>query len=92
MLNEVKNKFVSATYKGVILLPTFLSWIIIRYIVFGFLSYDKGIVNDMITSWGGTAINWYIETKLLAVYHAVYVFVEEHQVLFCAVRRSDCGH
>ncbi len=61
MLNEVKNKFVSATYKGVILLPTFLSWIIIQYIVFGFLSYDKGIVNDMITSWGGTAINWYIE-------------------------------
>ena len=57
MLNEVGNKFVSATYKGIILLPTFLSWIIIQYIVFGFLSMDKGIVNNYF----GLNINWYNE-------------------------------
>lgn len=57
MLNEVGNKFVSATYKGIILLPTFLSWIIIQYIVFSFLSVDKGIVNNYL----GLDIYWYSE-------------------------------
>lgn len=57
LLNEVSNRFVSATYKGIILLPTFLSWIIIQYIFFGFLSVDKGILNSVL----GTEISWYSE-------------------------------
>lgn len=61
MLNEVKNKFVSATYKGIILLPTFLSWVVIQYIVFGLLSVDRGIINSVITAFGGEPIYWYSE-------------------------------
>ncbi|WP_045520213.1 ABC transporter permease [Neobacillus niacini] len=61
LLNEVKNKFLSATYKGSILLPTFLSWIVIQYILFSLLSVDRGIVNSAITGNGGEAINWYSE-------------------------------
>jgi len=61
LLNEVKNKFVSATYKGSILLPTFLSWIVIQYILFSMLSVDRGIANSMITANGGEAIHWYSE-------------------------------
>lgn len=61
LLNEVKGKYVSATYKGSILLPTFLSWIVIQYILFSLLSVDRGIVNNMITSNGGEEIYWYSE-------------------------------
>lgn len=61
MLNEVGNKFVSASYKGAILLPTFLSWVVIQYIVFGLLSVDRGIVNHVITGMGGEEIYWYSE-------------------------------
>ncbi len=61
LLSEIKNKFLSATYKGSILLPVFLSWIVVQYIVFGMLSVDRGIVNNMITSNGGEAIQWYSE-------------------------------
>lgn len=61
LLNEVKNKYVSATYKGSILLPTFLSWIVIQYILFSMLSVDRGIVNSTITGNGGEAIYWYSE-------------------------------
>lgn len=59
MLFEVKNKFVSATYKGAILLPTFLSWIVIQYIVFALLSTDRGIVNNLIMAGGGQPVEWY---------------------------------
>lgn len=61
MLNEVGNKFVSASYKGAILLPTFLSWVVIQYIVFGLFSVDRGIVNHVITGMGGEEIYWYSE-------------------------------
>ena len=61
LLNEVKNKYVSATYKGAMLLPTFLSWVVIQYIVFSLLSVDRGIINSAITSMGGKAVEWYSE-------------------------------
>lgn len=61
LLNEVKNKYVSATYKGAILLPTFLSWIVIQYILFSLLSVDKGIVNSILVKMGREEIYWYSE-------------------------------
>ena len=61
LLSEVKNKVTSATYKGSILLPTFLSWIVIQYILFSLLSVDRGIINSTITANGGEAIYWYSE-------------------------------
>ncbi|OME86068.1 sugar ABC transporter permease [Paenibacillus sp. FSL A5-0031] len=61
LLSEVKNKKLSATYKGALLLPVFLSWIVVQYIVFGMLSVDRGIVNNVIESYGGEAIYWYSE-------------------------------
>jgi len=61
LLNEVGNKYLAATYKGAILLPTFLSWVVIQYILFGLLSVDRGIVNHAITGLGGEEIYWYSE-------------------------------
>lgn len=61
LLNEIGNKYLSATYKGAILLPTFLSWVVIQYIVFGLLSVDRGIINNVITKFGGEEIYWYSE-------------------------------
>lgn len=61
LLNNVANKYLSAAYKGAILLPTFLSWVVIQYILFGFLSVDRGIVNNVITGAGGEAVYWYSE-------------------------------
>lgn len=59
LLVEVKNKFMAGFYKGSILLPTFLSWIVVQYIVFALLSADRGIINNAIEAAGGTGIEWY---------------------------------
>ncbi len=56
-LNEIKGKVSSTIYKGAILLPTFLSWIVIQYILFSMLSVDKGIINNAL----GQEIQWYSE-------------------------------
>jgi len=63
LLTDVKNKYVSAIYKGAILLPTFLSWIVIQYIVFSLLSVDRGIVNRILIEMGGKPIAWYSEPR-----------------------------
>lgn len=63
LLVEVKNKFMAGFYKGSILLPTFLSWIVVQYIVFALLSADRGIINNVIEAAGGTGIEWYSVPK-----------------------------
>lgn len=56
---EIKNKFFAGLCKGSILLPAFLSWIVVQYIVFALLSVDRGIVNKSVEAAGGTAVEWY---------------------------------
>lgn len=59
MLNELKGKVSATVYKGAILLPTFLSWVVIQYILFSLLSVDRGIINNLF----GWEIYWYSEPK-----------------------------
>lgn len=59
MFFELKNKYASGFYKGAILLPTFLSWIVIQYIFYSLLSPDRGIVNHILTSLGKDPLEWY---------------------------------
>jgi len=46
-----------------VFLPHFLSWVVISYFVYAFLSTDKGLINAMITAMGGQPILWYQEPK-----------------------------
>ena len=40
-------------------LPHFLSWIVVSYFVFAFLSTDKGLINSLIKTLGGNPVLWY---------------------------------
>ncbi|MGX7194278.1 ABC transporter permease [Enterococcus moraviensis] len=63
VMSELRNKRLVKVYQTMSLLPYFLSWVIIGYFVYAFLSPDKGIFNQWISSRGGTPINWYSEPK-----------------------------
>ena len=43
------------------LFPHFLSWVIVSYFVFSFLSVDKGMMNSMLGVFGIEPISWYSE-------------------------------
>lgn len=45
-------------------LPYFMSWVVASYFLFAFLSGDKGLINGVIKSLGGTGISWYGEEAL----------------------------
>lgn len=71
-INEIRNKKLAKIYQSSILLPYFLSWVIISFLFFGFLSSDKGIINRLIlVPLGKEGVSWYTEAS---AWPAIIVF------------------
>lgn len=63
-LNEVKSKNASKIYQTVILLPYLMSWVIVGYLTYAFLSGETGLINKAILQpLGLKSINFYMESK-----------------------------
>ena len=68
LLSEIRGRKKSKFYQSVILLPYLVSWVIISYLVFGFLSAETGFINNSILSnLGMDAVSWYNEPKFWPV-------------------------
>jgi putative aldouronate transport system permease protein len=63
VLNQIHSKRASKTYQTLMFFPYFLSWVVVSYFVYAFLSPDKGLLNNIIVSLGGESINWYNTAK-----------------------------
>lgn len=63
VLSMIHSKVKSRVYQTLMFFPHFLSWVVVSYFVYAFLSMDKGIFNNIITYFGGQRINWYMEPK-----------------------------
>ena len=63
ILFEVMNKKALKAYQTIMILPNFLSWVIVGYISYVFLSPESGVLNEMITFFGGEKIKWYSDPK-----------------------------
>ena len=59
MLAEITNKKLAKVYQTGMFLPYFLSWVIVGYFVFSFLSLDRGVVNQIAGWFGIDPVNWY---------------------------------
>lgn len=62
-LNEIRNKHASKLYQTLILLPYLMSWVVVSYICYAFLSGDSGMVNGILSSLGLNTVNFYNEKK-----------------------------
>lgn len=63
MLFEIKNKAALKYYQTTVLLPNFMSWVIVGYITYILLQPDRGVLNQITTTFGGGAAQWYLEPK-----------------------------
>jgi putative aldouronate transport system permease protein len=64
MLNELRSAKAKKLYQVLFLIPYLISIVVVSYIVFAFLSYDNGFINNsLIKPMGGQAVNWYVEPK-----------------------------
>ena len=59
MINELYSKRRSKVYQTMMFFPHFLSWVVMSYFVYAFLSPDKGLANKIVMGLGGEKILWY---------------------------------
>ena len=55
---------IKGVYQTLILLPHLMSWVVISYIVFAFLSGENGLLNALIVKNGGERMNFYGEEAI----------------------------
>lgn len=63
IMSMLRSKKRVKTYQTSMLFPYFISWVIISFFVYSFLSPDKGAMNRIIANFGVDPVNWYNEPK-----------------------------
>lgn len=63
MISLIYSKRKSKVYQTMIFFPYFMSWVVVSYFVYAFLSGDKGIFNNVLKIFGKEAVQWYMEPK-----------------------------
>lgn len=61
--SQLRNKRTGKVYQTVMMLPHFVSWIIVTYIVYSFLAYNNGLLNHILTGLGKDPVDWYGNKK-----------------------------
>ncbi|WMJ88734.1 ABC transporter permease [Anaerocolumna sp. MB42-C2] len=63
MISLIYSKRKSKVYQTLMFFPHFMSWVVVSYFVYAFLSIDKGMVNSILKTFGKDIIQWYMEPK-----------------------------
>ncbi len=64
MINMIYSKKKSKVYQTMMFFPHFMSWVVISYFVYAFLSPNKGLFNTIRLAMGQEKIQWYMESSL----------------------------
>lgn len=59
VLSELRSKRCVKVYQSIMFFPYFLSWVIMGYVAFAFLSVDNGFINRVLTGLGMEPVQWY---------------------------------
>ena len=87
LIHELLNKRLAKLYQTGMFLPYFLSWVVISYFAFTFLSTDKGMVNQIVTALGGDPVNFYSEPKywpFIIVFVGIWKSIGYSSVMYLA--------
>ncbi len=61
LMFEINSRKAIKTYQTILILPHFMSWVIVGYITYILLNGERGVLNQIITFFGGQKIDWYSE-------------------------------
>lgn len=61
MISLLFSKRKAKVYQTMMFFPHFMSWVVVSYFVYAFLSVDKGMFNNILTGMGKERIQWYME-------------------------------
>lgn len=63
LLFEISSRKATKVYQTILITPNFLSWVVVAYMVYAFLSPEYGFINTVLQNLGFDKINWYGEAK-----------------------------
>lgn len=63
LLHEIIDSFEARIYQSILFFPYFVSYVIVGYFVFIFLSTDGGVINNGLEALGAQGINWFGEPQ-----------------------------
>jgi len=65
MFQAMRSRRMAKLHQTMMFLPYFLSWVIITYLVYGFLNPDIGVLNKTVLPWFGVKepVFWYTDPK-----------------------------
>jgi len=87
MMSLIHSRKAAKVTQTMIFLPHFLSWVVVGYFVFSFLSSDKGLVNQILGAVGLPSVQWYLESKYwpyLLVFISIWKGVGYSMVVYLA--------
>lgn len=64
LLNELRCKWFVKVTQSVMLFPSYISWIMVSYILISLFSTQYGIVNAVLKAFGGQPVNWYTDSSV----------------------------
>lgn len=63
LMNEIRQKFANRVYQTLILLPYLMSWVVVSYLAYAFLSMETGFINNSILGpLGIKSVDFYQDT------------------------------
>ena len=74
MISLIHSRLKSKVYQTMMFMPHFMSWVVVSYFVFAFLSQDKGFLNNILTMFGKEKINWYSEPQY---WPFIFIFMQQ---------------
>ncbi|MDR1025308.1 MAG: ABC transporter permease subunit [Treponema sp.] len=92
ILSEVWSKGLAKLYQTLMFFPHFISWVVVSALVMGFLSYDWGIFNQIITAFGGEKRFFYREVGMwppFLIFMSVWKGMGNGMVLYLAAITSQ---
>ena len=72
VINEMTSKTISKIIQTILIMPFFLSMVVVAIIVYAFLAYNEGYVNTFLVKFGLEKQNWY---KMADVWPFIIVFI-----------------
>lgn len=63
LLSLINSQKARKRYQTAMLFPHFMSWVVVTYFVWAFLSYENGFLNTILKAFGKEGIQWYMEKK-----------------------------
>ncbi len=62
-INEMVFKRLAKYFQSAMILPTFISYIAVSFVVYALLNTDTGMINQMIAAFGGKKISFYLKPE-----------------------------